>query len=154
MTWGSPWFFLAFLILPLMIWQYLRKEKKPVPTVTYPLAQAFVPLMKSPKRYLRHLPFVLRFMAVAFIIVALARPRLALDEEKVHTQGIDLIIAIDISTSMLAEDLDPDNRLEAAKMVAKEFISGRESDRIGLVMFAGEAFTWLLSPSTMMSSLP
>ncbi len=79
---------------------------------------------------------------MAALIFALARPRTSLDEEIVHTEGIDLVIALDISTSMLAEDLQPRNRLEAAKQVASEFIEGRSSDRIGLVMFAGESFTW------------
>ena len=89
---------------------------------------------------IRHLPFVLRTSALCLIIIAIARPRSSSQVEKVDTEGIDIMLAMDVSTSMLAEDLKP-NRLEAAKQVAAEFISGRPNDNIGLSIFAGEAFT-------------
>jgi len=89
---------------------------------------------------LRHVPFVLEMAAISLFIVALARPQSSTSWENVTTEGIDIVVALDISTSMLAMDFNP-NRLEAAKKVAMEFVAGREHDRMGLVVFAGEAFT-------------
>ncbi|MBD3167162.1 VWA domain-containing protein [bacterium] len=142
MIWGSPWLLLVGLLVPILLVVYILHERRPRPTVTFPSASAFSRLAPRWKRWLRHLPIVLRLLAVALLVVALARPRAVFEEEKIKTEGIDMVIALDISTSMLAEDLQPKNRLEAAKKVANEFISERTSDRIGLVMFAGEAFTW------------
>lgn len=90
--------------------------------------------------YLRHLPFLLRCVAVALMVVALARPRSSEHHTSTSAEGIDIVLAVDISGSMLARDFKPD-RLEAAKQMAGEFISDRAGDRIGLVVFAGEAFT-------------
>lgn len=92
------------------------------------------------KSKLIHLPFVLRMLAVALLIVVLARPQSTSSWQDVTTEGIDIVMAIDISGSMLAEDFKP-NRLEAAKKVAKTFIGNRPNDRLGLVIFAGESFT-------------
>lgn len=88
----------------------------------------------------RHVPFALRILALSMIVVALARPRSSEDVEKVDTEGIDIVLAMDVSTSMLARDFVPD-RLEASKDIAIEFISQRPSDRMGIVVFAGESFT-------------
>ena len=88
----------------------------------------------------RHALFVLRVIALAALIVAFSRPQTGVTSETVNAEGIDIVLAIDVSSSMLAEDLEP-NRLEAAKAVAAEFVEGRRDDRIGLVVFAGEAFT-------------
>ena len=88
----------------------------------------------------RHIPFVLRISALALIIVAIARPRSSQDMEKVDTEGIDIILTMDVSTSMLARDFTPD-RISASKDIAIEFISQRPSDRLGIVVFAGESFT-------------
>lgn len=92
------------------------------------------------KSRLRPVLLVLRLLAVALLIVALARPRTASVTENINSEGIDIVLCLDISGSMLARDFTP-NRLEAAKEMAKEFIEGRPSDRIGLVVFAGESFT-------------
>ena len=89
---------------------------------------------------LRHVPFILRIFALAMIVVAIARPRSSEQMEKIDTEGIDIILAMDVSTSMLACDLVPD-RLEASKSIAANFIADRRSDRIGIVVFAGESFT-------------
>jgi Ca-activated chloride channel family protein len=103
--------------------------------------QAFdAPKATTWKVYMRHLPFVLRMIAVALIIVILVRPQSTNSWENRSTEGIDVMLAIDISGSMLAEDLKP-NRLEAAKNVAASFINGRPNDNIGLVVFSGESFT-------------
>ena len=89
---------------------------------------------------LRHVPFVLRVFALAMIVVAIARPRSSEQMEKIDTEGIDIILAMDVSTSMLARDLTPD-RISASKDIAIEFIAQRPSDRMGIVVFAGESFT-------------
>lgn len=83
---------------------------------------------------------LLRVLSVSFLLVALARPQTSYDEEKRTTEGIDIVVAVDVSTSMLAKDFNP-NRLEAAKKEANIFVDGRKSDRVGLVVFAGESFT-------------
>ena len=92
------------------------------------------------KKILLHIPFVLRVLAIVVIIVALARPRSSSDFSKVDTEGIDIILALDVSTSMLAMDFKP-NRIAAAKDIAIQFIAERPSDRIGIVVFAGESYT-------------
>jgi Ca-activated chloride channel homolog len=89
----------------------------------------------------RHVVFVLRLLALAFFILALARPRLENQKQNVFAEGIDIVMCIDLSSSMLAEDFDPKNRIEAAKSVAADFIRQRVSDRIGLVVFAGRSYT-------------
>ena len=89
---------------------------------------------------MRHIPFVLRILALCLIVVAIARPRSSEDMERVDTEGIDIVLAMDVSTSMLARDLTPD-RINASKDIAIEFISQRPSDRMGIVVFAGESFT-------------
>ena len=89
---------------------------------------------------LRHLPFVLRLSALCLIIVAIARPRSSSQVEKIDTEGIDIVLAMDVSTSMLARDFTPD-RISAAKDIAIEFIAQRPSDRMGIVVFAGESYT-------------
>ena len=88
----------------------------------------------------RHVPFVLRTAALVLIVVAIARPRSSQEMERVDTEGIDIILAMDVSTSMLARDFTPD-RINASKDIAIEFISQRPSDRMGIVVFAGESFT-------------
>ena len=98
-------------------------------------------LKRSPlMALLRHIPFVLRIFALSMVIVAIARPRSSEQMERVDTEGIDIILAMDVSTSMLARDLTPD-RINASKDIAIEFIAQRPSDRMGIVVFAGESFT-------------
>lgn len=95
---------------------------------------------RSMMSVLRHVPFVLRILALVMIVIAIARPRSSQDMERVDTEGIDIILAMDVSTSMLARDFTPD-RISASKDIAIEFISQRPSDRMGIVVFAGESFT-------------
>lgn len=95
---------------------------------------------KTPSYYLRHIPFVLRLCVVSLIVVAMARPQSSEDRTNVNAEGIDIVMALDISSSMLARDFQPD-RLVAAKDISSKFILERPTDRIGLVVFAGEAFT-------------
>jgi Ca-activated chloride channel family protein len=89
---------------------------------------------------IRHIPFVLRTLAMVLIVIAIARPRSSEEMERIDTEGIDIILAMDVSTSMLARDLTPD-RINASKDIAIEFISQRPTDRMGIVVFAGESFT-------------
>ena len=95
---------------------------------------------RSVMTYLRHVPYVLRIFALAMIVIAIARPRSSQDMERIDTEGIDIILAMDVSTSMLARDFTPD-RINASKDIAIEFIAQRPSDRMGIVVFAGESFT-------------
>jgi len=141
-SFGTPLALLGLLLIPLLTGLYIWRLRRPAPTVVFPSASKLKPLMHPLHRFQRHIPFILRMLALAFLVVAIARPRQVLDEAKINTEGIDIVIALDISTSMLAEDLQPGNRLEAAKRVAQEFIEERVSDRIALVMFAGESYTW------------
>ena len=129
------------LLLPLMlayyIWRAIRGD-----TASLRLS-ALDPLRHAGgkwRTWLRHIPFICKFIAVATLIVAIARPRSSSEFERIDTEGIDIIIAIDVSTSMLARDFKPD-RIGASKDIAIQFIAGRPSDRMGIVVFAGESYT-------------
>jgi Ca-activated chloride channel family protein len=137
---SNPEFFWLFLALPVAIAWYLWKRKKQTPAVKISSIKGFKTSTSIlPK--LRPLLFILRLAALSLIIVALARPRnVEVSTKTKTTKGIDIVIAIDVSASMLAKDLRP-NRLEALKKVASSFINGRPNDRIGLVEYAGESFT-------------
>ncbi|MBN2273395.1 MAG: VWA domain-containing protein [Bacteroidales bacterium] len=126
-------------IILLVIW-YIFSYRHLQADLQISSASAIKPVSKTTRVKLRHLPFIFRMAAIAFIIIVLARPQSTDFHEKTTTEGIDIILAIDISGSMLARDFTPD-RLEAAKDVAVEFISGRPNDRIGLVVFSAESFT-------------
>lgn len=95
---------------------------------------------RTPVTVMRHVPFVLRILAIVMIVIAIARPRSSTRMDRVDTEGIDIVLAMDVSTSMLARDFTPD-RISAAKDIAIEFISQRPSDRMGIVVFAGESYT-------------
>jgi len=139
MTFAQPtYLFLLLLLVPLALW-YRLKLRNGQPDLQISSVQAFESAPRSYKHYLRHAPFVLRCLTVALIITAIARPQSVNSSRNNSTEGIDIMLAIDISSSMLARDLRP-NRLEAAKSVAAEFIQNRPNDRIGLVIFAAESF--------------
>ena len=131
--------YLLVLIVPMVVWYVLRQKKANAHLHVSSLS-AFANQKVTYKHYLKHLLFVFRILAIALIIVALARPQSTDTWKNITTEGIDIILSLDISSSMLAEDFSP-NRLEAAKNVAKDFISGRPNDRMGLVVFSGESFT-------------
>ncbi len=128
------------LLIPLMVGWYLFRQLKTSPTIQISGIQPFKGGPSTWKNYARHLPFILRQGAIALLIIVVARPQSSNSWENVTTEGIDIIISLDISGSMLAEDFKP-NRLEASKAVASEFITGRPDDRMGLVVFSGESFT-------------
>jgi len=128
------------LLLPAILTWYILRGRKIHPTVQTSGLQPFTDSPVSWKLYLLHLPIILRLGTLGLLIMVVARPQSSNSWENITTEGIDIVIALDISGSMLAEDFKP-NRLEASKTVATEFISGRPDDRIGLVVFSGESFT-------------
>ena len=131
---------LLLLLIPLLAWYLWRELKGRRATLTVSSGQQWKGKGSLRLVWMRHIPFALRFIAVAALIVAIARPRSSTDFEKVDTEGIDIVLAMDVSTSMLARDFSPD-RIGAAKDIALEFIASRPSDRMGIVVFAGESFT-------------
>jgi len=137
---ADPWFFLLLVLLAPMIYIYFFRPKKLDAFMRVSNIHAFQTIRKSPRIYLRHALFGLRCLAIVFIVIVLARPQLSNNWETRSKQGIDIVIALDISSSMLAMDFQP-NRLEASKDVAMSFISGRPDDRIGLIVFSGESYT-------------
>ena len=137
---ANPEFFWLLLLLPLMLLWYWYWNKKSQASVTFSTTIAFKKT-KSWSDALYHLLFVLRMIAIALIVVALARPQTHSENAKTKiTDGIDIVMAIDVSASMLSQDLKP-NRFEALKKVASQFVKDRPNDRIGLVIYAGESYT-------------
>jgi len=132
--------FLLFLVLPVLIIWYLFKDKNYHAEFRISSSNNLDGLKTSFKSYLRHSIFVLRLLVISLLIIVLARPQSRSSWKDVKTKGIDIVMSLDISGSMLAKDFKP-NRLEAAKDVAQEFIDSRPNDRIGLVIFSGESFT-------------
>ena len=136
---NKEYLFLLLLMIPYVIW-YLMYRKKTEPTMRMSDTFAFRDAPKSWKVRLVPLSMLLRLLTFTMIVLVLARPQTQNSWKNKTIEGIDIMLAMDVSTSMLAEDLKP-NRIEAAKQVAAEFISGRPNDNIGLSIFAGEAFT-------------
>ena len=128
------------LVLPIITAWYIYRLKKSTPTVRLSTLSYFSGLKTEGKTTLRHSLFIFRLLALGSLIVAFARPQSSASWQDISTEGIDIIMSIDISGSMLAQDFKPD-RLEASKEVALEFIEDRPNDRIGLVVYAGESFT-------------
>ena len=141
MVFANPtYLYLLLLLIPLIGW-YIYKLSKSQASMQVSSSEVFqLPEARSWKIYLRHVPFLLRMVLIALLIVVLARPQSTNSWQNSSTEGIDIMLAMDISSSMLAQDLKP-NRLEAAKDVAASFINGRQNDNIGLVVFAAESFT-------------
>ena len=136
---GYLWLFLLFI--PLIAW-YVWSQRKANPSMRMSSISAFKGLSTSWKVYVKHFSFVLKLAALSCLIIILCRPQTYDKWSMSDTEGTDIVMAIDISASMLLRDLQPD-RLEAAKKVASDFVAKRESDNIGLVIFAGEGFTLL-----------
>lgn len=132
--------YLELLLIPLVALYIYRELKGRAPSLQVSAIGRWVYKPSWFRRALRHVPFVLRIAALALLIVAIARPRDSKNFEKVDTEGIDIVLDMDVSTSMLARDFKPD-RIGAAKDIAIEFIASRPTDRIGIVVFAGESYT-------------
>ena len=136
----DPLFLLLLGAVPVLAWWYVARGRRNRGSLTHPDVAGLARADRGEGRWLQHLPAALRGLALVCFVVAFARPQTGVTGENVVTEGIDIVLALDISSSMLAEDLTP-NRIEAAKAVAADFAGGRGNDRIGLVIFAGKAFT-------------
>ena len=139
-TFAYPWCFWLLLLIPLMIYWFVKQGRRQQGALQVSSIQGLKGLPVSWKARMRPVLLVLRILAYAALVTALARPQTSNTSENIDSEGIDIVLSIDISGSMLAEDLQP-NRLEAAKKVAADFVEKRISDRIGLVIFSGESFT-------------
>ncbi|MEE4196134.1 MAG: VWA domain-containing protein [Bacteroidales bacterium] len=140
MTFANPnLLYLLLLILPIVFW-YVFKHQTINASIQVSSLKGIEPKHLTYKHILRHGLFVFRMIALALLIMALARPQSTLSWKNEKTEGIDIVLALDISSSMLARDFEPD-RLEASKDLAIQFINGRRNDRMGLVVFSGESFT-------------
>lgn len=135
-----PEFFWWLVLIPFMIFWYVRKQRNRQAVMAVSSVQGLRGLPVSWKVRFRPLLLALRLLAFAALVVALARPQTSNTSENIDSEGIDIVLSLDISGSMLAQDLQP-NRIEAAKKVAQDFVDRRISDRIGLVIFSGESFT-------------
>ena len=137
---ANPKLLWLLLLVPLAIIWYILRHKKQEAAVTFSDLKGMVKLPRTWKAWFRHLLFVLKMVALALLIVALARPQSSSTNSTSNIEGIDIVMAMDVSGSMLARDLKPD-RLTAAKQVASDFVKDRPGDRMGLVIFSGETFT-------------
>jgi Ca-activated chloride channel family protein len=137
MRFAHPWFFTLLVLVPVFVWWMLRKRRG---SLRYS-DLSFLSQAPNPGRWLRAVPVLLYAVALVFIVIALARPQRGRQYQEVETQGIDMMLCLDISGSMKAEDFSPKNRLNVAKERAKEFIDKRKGDRIGLVIFSAKSLT-------------
>ena len=139
-TFANPEYLWLLLVIPLLVVFYILRQQKTSPSLTFSSVKQLRDIPGSVRPYLRHILFAFRMIIIALLVIIFARPQSTDYWEDVSTEGIDIVMVMDISSSMLARDFKPD-RLEAAKNVATEFISGRPYDRMGLVIFSGESFT-------------
>ena len=140
MEFKNPLFFLLLIgLVPYIVW-YVMKYKQSLPSLKVPDATKYACVPKSFRIYLLHVPFALRLLLLALVVCVLARPQSKHSWNDTDVEGIDIMLAVDVSTSMLAQDFKP-NRVEALKSIAQKVIEKRPNDNIGLSMFAGEAYT-------------
>ena len=139
-TWANPEYFYLLAIIPLLVVWYWFRHKNTNAELRFSGLKPFEGMSRSPKTWLMHSLFIFRIFAIGLIIVALARPQSVSSRQNIEIEGIDIVMALDVSSSMLARDFTPD-RLEASKEVAHDFIRRRPNDRVALVIFSGEAFT-------------
>lgn len=140
MTFANYPYLLLLLLVPVLLVWYILRHGQQEPTLKISSVEAFRGVAPSLRERLLHLPFALSLLAVVAVILALARPQVESHAQPRTVEGIDIMLCMDVSTSMLAEDLQP-NRTEASKQVAEDFIRNRPDDNIGLTIFAGDAFT-------------
>lgn len=136
----DPHYLLLLLLLPPLVWWYRTRSERTFGAVRYPAVDRLRRADRRRAGRWRHALFGLRLLALGLLLVAFARPQTGVTAENVATDGIDIVLALDLSSSMLAQDLEP-NRIGAARQAAANFVRRRPNDRIGLVVFAGEAFT-------------
>jgi len=135
---AQPLLFFQLAWIPVLVWWYIKKYNKSQPTIRFSSSQPFT--VSSTKNRLRHLPFILRLLALTCLILALARPQKRNNQQQTQGEGIDIILCMDVSGSMGSRDILP-SRLDVAKETAEQFIRSRVVDRIGVVIFSGEAFS-------------
>ena len=141
MHFANPWAFLTLILVPLLVWRYLRRARSGEGSLQFASTLALEGVRPPWTVKMRHLLFGLKMAALSLAVFALARPQKGTEEEEMLTEGIDIVIALDASGSMAAEDFEPRNRLYVAKLVARKFVEELRHDRVGLVVFAGKAFT-------------
>ncbi|MCH5175940.1 MAG: VWA domain-containing protein [Prevotellaceae bacterium] len=140
MEFKNPLFFLLLLgLVPYIVW-YVMKYRQSLPSLKVPDTTKYAKVPKTFRLYLMHLPFLLRLVLISLVVCILARPQSRHSWSDTDVEGIDIMLAVDVSTSMLAQDFKP-NRVEALKEIAQRFIEKRPNDNIGLTVFAGEAYT-------------
>lgn len=138
---ANPWILLLLLIIPLIVWRYLRRMHKGEGSLRFASTLALEGFRTPWTVRARHFLFAAKLAALGLAIVALARPQKGISEEEILTEGIDIVLALDASGSMAAEDFEPRNRIYVAKLVARKFVEGLRQDRIGIVVFAAKAVT-------------
>ncbi len=137
----SPYYLLLFLLIPVFIYLKIRASRHRKASIRFPSLKVVKKIPATNAQRMRHMLFVLRICALSLFIVALARPQRGESREETSTHGVDIVLALDISSSMKTMDFKPKNRLHVAKTVVENFVLGRNSDRVGLVVFAGKSFT-------------
>lgn len=135
---AQPLLFFQLAWIPVLTWWYVKRYNKKLATIRVSSSQAFN--VTSTKNRFRHLPFILRMLAIAFLVLALARPQKRNNQQQTQGEGIDIILCMDVSGSMGSRDILP-SRLDVARQTAEKFIMSRPVDRIGIVIFSGEAFS-------------
>ena len=141
MTFRNPYFFYLLVLIVPMVWLYVMRERRHKVTLAFSDLSIIKKLPESPYKWLRHVLLAMRVAGFCFLVVALARPQKQHAEVEVTTEGVDIMLILDISESMKALDFKPDDRLAVAKREIKNFVARREHDRMGLVLFAARAFT-------------
>ena len=141
MRFESPLFLMLLGVIPFLIWDYIRRSKSREASIVFSDISVLKDIRLGFRARYRHVPMTLRMLAIFIFILALARPQAGQMEEEIITEGIDIILTLDTSGSMKAEDFKPQNRLGAAKKVMEKFIASRKNDRIGLIVFARHSFT-------------
>ena len=141
MEWLSPAYFILIPVLGLVVFYLYSRRRELHASLQFSSLGHLKKMTRGLRAYLSGLPHLLKILALFFVVLALSRPQKADTKVKRNVEGIDIIVTLDISDSMLIEDMTPENRLESSKKYIAEFISGRSSDRIGLVVFSGESYT-------------
>ncbi len=138
---ADPWFLLLLALIPPLIWRYLRRRREGEGSVRFGSTLALEGMQQSWTVRMRHVLFGVKMLALTLVVFAMARPQHGTEEEEYLTEGIDIVVALDASGSMAAEDFEPRNRFFVAKLVTRTFVEGLRHDRVGLVVFAAKALT-------------
>jgi Ca-activated chloride channel family protein len=138
---ANPWLLLLAVLIPLLLWRYISSRRLGKGSLRFSSTLGMEGMRPPWTVRMRHVLFGAKLAALTLIVVAMARPQRGIEEEEILTEGVDIIVGLDASGSMAAEDFEPKNRLFVAKLVVRQFVEGLRHDRVGLVVFAGKAFT-------------